>query len=153
MSDENCVSFLDPLIESWDIDFATFGIKITLNRRLGPEQPKRFEFVEQNSETYDTEPGLEEFLDDSSLSGDASERGNRVFEDAQVRRAQAYSPILLPRGAESQRPSPFPQQASQTAERLPTGPPGQARAQEDDGIEDGNGIRTTQAVERAVVAP
>ena len=73
VSDENCVSFLDPLIESWDIDFATFGIKITLNRRLGPEQPKRFEFVEQNSETYDTEPGLEEFLDDSSLSGDASE--------------------------------------------------------------------------------
>jgi hypothetical protein len=73
LSNENCVSFLDSLTESWNIDFATFGIKIIMNRRLGPEQPKRFEFVEQNSEIYDTEPGLEEFLDDSFLSGDASE--------------------------------------------------------------------------------
>ena len=39
VSDENCVSFLDPLIESWDIDFATFGIKITLNRRWVPSNP------------------------------------------------------------------------------------------------------------------
>jgi hypothetical protein len=31
---ENCVSFLDPLIESWDIDLATFGVEIVLNRRV-----------------------------------------------------------------------------------------------------------------------
>ncbi len=34
ISNENCVSFLDPLIESWDFDFVTFGIEIVLNRRL-----------------------------------------------------------------------------------------------------------------------
>jgi len=34
VSIENCVSFLDPLIESWDIDLATFGMEIVLNRRL-----------------------------------------------------------------------------------------------------------------------
>src|SRR5439155_17075138 len=34
VSIENCVSFLDPLIESWDIDLATFGVEIVLNRRV-----------------------------------------------------------------------------------------------------------------------
>src|SRR5207244_2989616 len=33
---ENCVAFLDPLIESWDIDLSTFGMNIVLNRRLAP---------------------------------------------------------------------------------------------------------------------
>jgi transcriptional regulator with XRE-family HTH domain len=74
VSDEDCVSFLDPLIESWDIDLATFGITIILNRRLGPGQPKRFEFVEQDLEPpHDVEPGLEEFLGDRSLRGDVTE--------------------------------------------------------------------------------
>src|SRR5581483_2351664 len=31
---ENCVSFLDPLIESWDIDLESFSMEIVLNRRL-----------------------------------------------------------------------------------------------------------------------
>jgi hypothetical protein len=31
---ENCVSFLDPLIDSWDIDLSTFGMNIVLNRTL-----------------------------------------------------------------------------------------------------------------------
>jgi transcriptional regulator with XRE-family HTH domain len=74
VSNENCVSFLGPLIESWDIDFATFGIEIILNRRLAAGQPKRFEFVEHGPEApFDVEPGLEEFLNDTSLSGDATE--------------------------------------------------------------------------------
>src|SRR5207247_8491015 len=45
VSIENCVSFLDPLIESWDIDLATFGMEIVLNHRVAPGHPKRFEFV------------------------------------------------------------------------------------------------------------
>ncbi len=74
VSDENCVSFLDPMIESWDIDFATFGIEIILNRRLMSGQPKRFEFVEQGTEApFEVEPGLEEFLNDTFLRGDATE--------------------------------------------------------------------------------
>ncbi len=42
ISVENCVSFLDPLIDSWDIDLATFGIEIVLNKRLAPGNPKKF---------------------------------------------------------------------------------------------------------------
>jgi transcriptional regulator with XRE-family HTH domain len=33
VSIENCVSFLDPIIDSWDIDLKTFGMEIVLNER------------------------------------------------------------------------------------------------------------------------
>jgi transcriptional regulator with XRE-family HTH domain len=74
ISIENCVSFLDPMIESWDTDLKTFGIEIVLNRRLGLGGLRRFEFVEIESELpSQVEPGLEEFLKDSTLSGDITE--------------------------------------------------------------------------------
>ena len=70
---ENCSAFLDPLIESWDIDLTTFGMEIVLNRRVAPGNPKRFEFVEREHEQpFDEEPGLKEFLQDPSLRGDAT---------------------------------------------------------------------------------
>jgi transcriptional regulator with XRE-family HTH domain len=71
---ENCAIFLDPLIESWDLDLETFGVEIVLNRRLALGHLKRFEFVEREPEPpLAVEPGLEEFLRDMSLSGDATE--------------------------------------------------------------------------------
>jgi transcriptional regulator with XRE-family HTH domain len=74
VSAENCVSFLDPLIESWDIDLASFAMEVVLSRRLAPGYPRRFEFVEREPEqTLDEEPGLKEFLRDRSLSGDAAQ--------------------------------------------------------------------------------
>jgi transcriptional regulator with XRE-family HTH domain len=74
VSIENCVSFLDPLIEFWDIDLATFGLEIVLNRRVTPGHPKKFEFVEKDIEpSLEEEPGLREFLQDASLSGGASQ--------------------------------------------------------------------------------
>jgi transcriptional regulator with XRE-family HTH domain len=73
VSAENCVSFLDPLIESWDIDLATFAMEIVLNHRLAPGHPKRFEFVQREPDQAEEEPGLKEFLSDRSLSGDATE--------------------------------------------------------------------------------
>jgi transcriptional regulator with XRE-family HTH domain len=74
VSAENCVSFLDPLIESWDIDLATFGLEIVLNHRVFPlGQAKRFDFVEREAEQpVSEEPGLQEFLQDASLSGTAT---------------------------------------------------------------------------------
>jgi transcriptional regulator with XRE-family HTH domain len=73
LSSENCVSFLDPLIESWDIDIATFGMEIVLNRRVVSGHLKKFEFVEREPEKpLDEEPGLKEFLQDTSLNGDAT---------------------------------------------------------------------------------
>lgn len=74
VSVENCVSFLEPLIESWDIDLASFGMEIVLNRRLAPGYSKRFEFVEREiDQPVEEEPGLKEFLLDPSLSGDVAE--------------------------------------------------------------------------------
>lgn len=74
VSSENCVSFLDPLIESWDINLATFGVEIVLNSRVAAGNAKRFEFAEKEPEpVFDEEPGLREFLQDASLSRDATE--------------------------------------------------------------------------------
>ncbi|MBM2836833.1 MAG: transcriptional regulator, family [candidate division NC10 bacterium] len=73
VSAENCVSFLDPLIESWDIDLATFSLEIVLNHSVVPGQAKRFEFVEREAEPpASEEPGLQEFLQDPSLRGTAT---------------------------------------------------------------------------------
>jgi hypothetical protein len=74
VSAEGCVFFLDPMIESWDVDLKTFALEIVLNRRLAPGGLKRFEFVETKPEQLAaTEPGLEQFLRDTSLSGDITE--------------------------------------------------------------------------------
>jgi hypothetical protein len=73
---ESSVSFLDPMIESWDIDLATFGVELVLSRRIAPGHSKRFEFIEIEEEpepAFDQEPGLTEFLKDASLSGNATE--------------------------------------------------------------------------------
>jgi transcriptional regulator with XRE-family HTH domain len=74
LSNENCIAFLDPLIESWDIDLATFCIEIVLNRRVASGYHKTFEFMERGPDkTSGEEPGLKEFLQDPLLSGDVTE--------------------------------------------------------------------------------
>ena len=74
LSVQNFVYFLDPLIESWDIDLVTFGMKIVLAPELGRERMKQFEFVERELEpAADEEPGLGEFLQNASLSGDVTQ--------------------------------------------------------------------------------
>jgi transcriptional regulator with XRE-family HTH domain len=74
LSRENCVAFLDPLIESWDIDLATFALDIVLNPRVVSGHVRRFEFIERESgEVFLEEPGLNEFLEDPALSGSATE--------------------------------------------------------------------------------
>ena len=72
LSSENCISFLDPLIESWDVDLTTFSMEIVLNRRIASGDPKRYEFVERGPEQPEVEPGFKEFLKDRSLSGTAT---------------------------------------------------------------------------------
>jgi transcriptional regulator with XRE-family HTH domain len=74
LSAGNCVSFLDPLIDSWDIDLSTFGMEIVLNRRLAAGHSKRFAFVERDPDLPSGgEPGLNAFLKDVSLSGTATQ--------------------------------------------------------------------------------
>ena len=74
VSVENCISFLDPLIESWDIEFESFGMEIVLNRRLIRSHLKKLEFREAEPEpAFETEPGLKEFLNDIKLSAGITE--------------------------------------------------------------------------------
>lgn len=74
LSSDNCVSFFNPLIESWDIDLATFGMEIVLNRRVAPGHSKKFEFVEREpGKPLTDEPGFKKFLQDASLSGGATD--------------------------------------------------------------------------------
>jgi len=74
ISAEHCMSFLDPVIDSWDIDLTNFGIEIVLNRRLSSAYLKKLEFVEKEADLPpQEEPGLGEFLRNSSMSGDATE--------------------------------------------------------------------------------
>jgi transcriptional regulator with XRE-family HTH domain len=80
LSHENCISFLDPLIESWDVDLTTFGMEIVLNRRISSGDPKRYEFVERGPHQPEVEPGFKEFLNESSLSGTATKEEIELLE-------------------------------------------------------------------------
>jgi transcriptional regulator with XRE-family HTH domain len=79
LSPKNCISFLNPLIESWDVDLTTFGMQIVLNRRVASGDPKRFEFVERGPDQPEVEPGFNEFLNDSSISGTATKEEIEVL--------------------------------------------------------------------------
>jgi transcriptional regulator with XRE-family HTH domain len=92
ISVESCASFLDPMIDSWDIDLRTFGIEVVLNRQLTAGSPKRFEFTEQESRPFAIEPGLEQFLKDASLSGDVTDE-EIAFLKALKLRGRQPSPI------------------------------------------------------------
>lgn len=73
LSREHCTSFLDPLIDSWDIDLASFALDIVLTDRVITGNVKRFEFAEvESSRRVAEEPGFKEFLADRSLSGTAT---------------------------------------------------------------------------------
>src|SRR5207302_5389823 len=56
VSGEHCDSFLDPLIASWDVDLATFGLEIILNHRVAADPLRKFEFVERGPEGPLEEP-------------------------------------------------------------------------------------------------
>src|SRR6202162_1855500 len=80
LSAANCVSFLDPLVDSWDIDLSTFGMEIVLNPSLAPGHSKRFAFVETDpDQPSGGEPGLNAFLKDASLNGNVTREGSAFF--------------------------------------------------------------------------
>ncbi len=80
VSNENCVAFLDPLVESWEIDLDNFRLDIQLNSRLVADPRRTFVIVESEpGGSLDDDPGFSEFLDDRRLSGDASEEEIRIL--------------------------------------------------------------------------
>jgi len=73
VSADNCVSLMDPLIESWDMDLQTFGLEIVLNPDITLTSLRRFDFMERPPDRPSfIEPGFEEFLKDSRLCGGAT---------------------------------------------------------------------------------
>jgi hypothetical protein len=73
VSNQNCVSFLNPLIASWDVDLVTFEMEIALNHRLVPGQPRQLEFVEREPDgLLEVEPELTEFLQNATFSGNVT---------------------------------------------------------------------------------
>jgi transcriptional regulator with XRE-family HTH domain len=112
VSVENCISFLDTIIDSWDIDLKTFGMGVVPSRRLTAGGLKRFEFAEQEPpQPVAIEPGLEQFLKDASLSGDATEE-EIAFLKALKLRGKRPSPIYYYRELQNLRdPLHFPSEA------------------------------------------
>jgi transcriptional regulator with XRE-family HTH domain len=73
VSTDHCSAFLDPLIDSWNIDLQTFAMEIVLNQRLASTQLMKFQFVETPSDSPSSEePGFQEFLAIAAMSGDAT---------------------------------------------------------------------------------
>lgn len=72
-------AFLGPLIESWDIDLVTFGLKVTLNHRVTALPGQRFEFTERPLEPpAEEDPGFRAFVSDPAMSGTVTE-GERTW--------------------------------------------------------------------------
>lgn len=130
VSVENCISFLDPMIDSWDIDLKTFGMGVVLNRRLTAGGLKQFEFAEQEpQQPFAIEPGLAQFLEDASLSGDATEEEIEFLKALKFRGKQP-SPIYYYREIQNLRdPLHFPPvaQPGESIDRSRAGPAGQQR--------------------------
>ena len=103
VSAENCVSFLNPLLESWDIDLSTFGMEIVLNHRLVPGHVKKLDFVERElDDPVNDEPGLTEFLQDVALSGNIT-RDEIAFLRKQTFKGRRPSPLYYYRGLQNLR--------------------------------------------------
>jgi transcriptional regulator with XRE-family HTH domain len=67
----HCTAFLTPMIESWDLDLATFAMEIHLNPLLSQVRLVHIEFVEREAIAH-LEPGFEEFLRSPQFRGDAT---------------------------------------------------------------------------------
>jgi transcriptional regulator with XRE-family HTH domain len=93
VSKEYSDSFLEPVIESWDIDLDTFCMEFVLNPRVASEHVKRLEFAEKEPEQpFEEEPGLQEFLHDPQLRSDAT---NEEIEFLRKLRFSARRPTPL----------------------------------------------------------
>lgn len=87
VSNENCAAFIDPLLESWDVDLDSLRLDILLNRSLVADPHRTFTFVENvPDDGSGEEPGLAEFLADRQLSGDATQEEIRVLRRQRIGR-------------------------------------------------------------------
>jgi hypothetical protein len=79
VSNENCVTFLDPLVESWDVDLETLRLDIAFNGDLVEDAHRTFAYVEDPSDDGAAESALAEFLADPQLGGEVTEDEIRLL--------------------------------------------------------------------------
>ena len=89
ISPEHCSTFLDPLIDRWDIDLKTFAMEIVLNRRLASTQLMKFHFAEVGSgDSPEEELGFQLFLRDPEMSAGATEDELAFLRSLRFKRAR-----------------------------------------------------------------
>lgn len=108
LSVENCISFLDPIVDSWSIDLKSFGMEVVLNRRLGAGTRKRFEFAEKEPQQpcHRTRAGT--IPEGCVVVWQCNRRGNRIFEGSDVRRKATFPNLLLPGATKPEGSTSFP---------------------------------------------
>ena len=75
VSKESCAAFLEPLVESWDVDLDRVRLDIRLRRELVADALRVFSFAERATPENETDPpsGFVEFLEDAALAADVTE--------------------------------------------------------------------------------
>ena len=120
LSAEHCNAFLAPLLESWDIDLPTFGIKVVLNRLLSPIHEVEFQFMERVGDGQaEVEQGFQEFLELAGFERRRDRGRIGIVARPAIQVAAAHCGLLLPRTAE-------PARSSELFRRFPS-PTAQAR--------------------------
>lgn len=80
VSNQSCVAFLDPLVDSWAIDLDSLRLDITIHGSLADDTRRTFAFVEgEPTDAPDLEPGLSEFLNDPQLNSQVTEEEIRLL--------------------------------------------------------------------------
>jgi hypothetical protein len=84
VSKENCAAFLEPLVESWDVDLDTLRVEVTLHPELVAQPHRTFAFAEQPLAAVGPTSALTEFLDDRALARDVTD------EEVELLRAHVF---------------------------------------------------------------
>ena len=85
VSNENCAVFIEPLVESWDVDLVSFRLDIVLDRSLVTNAHRTFTFVESTpTHDFGDPPGLTDFLNDPRLNRDSTEEEIRLLRQTRL---------------------------------------------------------------------
>ena len=86
VSKESCAAFLEPLVESWDVDLDRVRLDIRLRRELVADPQRTFSLVEQTAASPETSQpsGFLDFIEDASLAIDVTE------EEAELLRTHSF---------------------------------------------------------------
>jgi transcriptional regulator with XRE-family HTH domain len=87
VSMDHCSAFLNPLVDSWDIDLKTFGMEIALHKGSASTPFMKFQFAETGGgDSSEREPGFQEFLRSGAMSGGASKEELEFLKNLRFRR-------------------------------------------------------------------